>query len=132
MPTFKYDKLVRDKIAKWHEEAGHSVELKKLNDEELLRALCDKLHEEADEVGSASDTEDLIEEIADVQQILDDICAQKGISKSDIENARKAKENKKGGFKNGVYIDSVTMPEDDEWVEYCRKDPVKYPEVSEC
>lgn len=132
MPTFRYNKLVRDKIARFHIEAGHELDHEYLKDRKLLDALCRKLHEEADEVNGALGLEQLVEEIADVQQIIDDICAVSGIEKMDIENVRSKKEKKKGGFKKGVYIKTVHMPnEDDEWVEYCRRDPKKYLEIED-
>lgn len=132
MPTFKYAKLVRDNIVKWHVESGHTPKVRHLKGEALKDALCAKLHEEADEVGSAIERHELIEEIADVQQILDDLCTHEHIDKKEIEQARIAKFNKKGGFKKGSYIDTVTIPdENDQWARYCRQSPDKYPEVQE-
>lgn len=132
MPTFKYDKLVRDNIADWHVQSGHTLVTYQLTKADLLRALVGKLHEEADEV-SASETHDsLIEELADVQEVLMAIAKHAGITLDDIEAVRRAKTNRKGGFSKGIYIESVTMPnEDDKWVQYCRQSPDKYPEISE-
>ena len=130
MPTFQYKKLVRDNILGWHNDRGHEVDGKKLNGLELRKALCEKLHEEADEVDTAQDRDELIGEIADVRQILDDLCAEEGISESEIATAQKAKFVRKGGFRQGNYIDTVTMTdENDKWVLYCRKSPEKYPEL---
>lgn len=131
MPTFKYAKLVRDNIWKWHEEAGHTVGGRKLEGAELRNALCEKLHEEADEVDGALSKEELTEEIADVRQILDDLCREEGITEAEVQTAQEKKAERKGGFREGRYINTVTMPnEDDKWVAYCRKDPDKYPEVA--
>lgn len=131
MPTFRYTKLVRDKIADWHVESGHTPVVKHLTGTPLKAALCDKLHEEADEVKGALSRKELIEEMADVQQILNDLCNVEGIRQDEVEEVRVAKAAKKGGFQKGVYIDTVYMPnDDDKWVQYCRKDPQKYPEVS--
>ncbi len=130
MATFIYAKLVRDNIARFHIEAGHTPKVTYLKGKELIRALCKKLHEEADEVDAALSREEMIEEIADVQQILDDLCGAENITKEELETIRKAKAKKKGGFTNGVYIETVEMPnESDEWVAYCRKNPAKYPEA---
>lgn len=130
MPTFKFAKLVRDNIANWHVEAGHTPNVKYLKDKDLIRALCAKLHEEADEVDGALNRSEMIEEIADVQQVLDDLCAAEKIESSEVQRVKKEKAMRKGGFSRGVYIDSVFMPdEDDKWVAYCRKQPKKYPEV---
>jgi predicted house-cleaning noncanonical NTP pyrophosphatase (MazG superfamily) len=130
MPTFKFAKLVRNNIWKWHEEAGHTVDGQLLHGEDLKQALATKLHEESDEVAAANTREELIEEIADVQQIIKDLCTLEGIATSEIEQVRKEKATKKGGFLGGMYIDTVTMPnEDDTWVYYCRKNNSKYPEL---
>lgn len=132
MPTFKFGKLVRNNIWKWHEESGHTVSGKVLSGKELRDALCEKLHEEADEVNGALSREELVEEIADVRQILDDLCTEEGISEQEVKDAQVKKEARKGGFRDGKYIDTVLMPdEDDEWVAYCRKDSSKYPEIGE-
>lgn len=130
MPTFKYAKLVRDNIWRWHEENGHTVTGSKLSGAELRAALCEKLHEEADEVNGALSKEELAEEIADVRQILDDLQAEEGITEHDVKLAQDKKHARKGGFREGHYIDTVLIPDEkDEWAEYCRKDPGKYPEI---
>lgn len=132
MPTFRYDKLVRDNIWRWHEEAGHTVSGKTLAGKALRDALCEKLHEEADEVNGALSKDELTEEIADVRQILDDLCAEEGITEEAVLDAQARKRAKKGGFLEGRYIATVSMfDEDDEWAVYCRKDPAKYPELRE-
>lgn len=130
MPTFRYDKLVRDKIPKFHENCGHTVAGITLDGAALRRALVAKLREEADEVAAATTRSELIEEIADAKQVLVDLCANEEISPDEIERARLAKLEKKGGFVAGHYIKTVTIPnDDDKWAKYCRRDPLKYPEV---
>ena len=101
-----------------------------LKGRELQVALCNKLHEEADEVHAAATKEELIEEIADVQQIIDDLLMHSDISVADLKVVQTAKREKKGGFSKGIYIEKVYMPnDDDKWAAYCRKNPEKYPEV---
>lgn len=132
MPTFQYKKLVRDNIPGWHRENGHTVKGRTLTGRDLRAALCEKLHEEADEVDAALSKQELTEEIADVEQILHDLCAEEGILPSEVETARLAKADRKGGFRTGAYIETVTIPnEEDKWAQYCRQDPGKYPEVTE-
>lgn len=131
MPTFRYAKLVRNKIADWHVQAGHTPIAKKLKGDELKNALVNKLHEEADEVNGALSKADLTEEIADVQQVIDDICQTCKIDKSEVLKSQKTKAAKKGSFSDGVFIDTVMIPdENDEWAKYCRTQPDKYPEVT--
>ncbi|HSW92358.1 MAG TPA: nucleoside triphosphate pyrophosphohydrolase [Patescibacteria group bacterium] len=130
MPTFKYAKLVRDNIPGWHRENGHTINGRRLTGNDLLEALIAKLHEEADEVSGAMSRDDLIEEIGDVQQIINDILSSQNIAHSEIEQSIQKKTGRKGGFLQGEYIESVTIPnENDEWAQYCRRAPEKYPEI---
>ena len=132
MPTFRYAKLVRDNIPRFHDESGHTLVRHKLTGDELVAALTEKLHEEADEVSGALSHDELVEELSDVQQIIDDLCTVSNISKEDIASVMAKKTARKGGFLQGEYIETVTMPnEDDEWVAYCRRAPEKYPEITE-
>lgn len=130
MPTFKYAKLVRDNIPGWHRENGHTINGRRLTGNDLLEALIAKLHEEADEVSGAMSRDDLIEEIGDVQQIINDILSSQNIAHSELEQSIQKKTGRKGGFLQGEYIESVTIPnENDEWAQYCRRAPEKYPEI---
>lgn len=132
MPTFRYAKLVRDNIPGWHTENGHTVKGRQLEGDELRAALIEKLHEEADEVSGAMSREELIEEIGDVQQIINDLLVAEGISRDALDAVIKQKTARKGGFQKGEYIDTVTIPdENDKWAQYCRQSPEKYPEVTE-
>jgi phosphoribosyl-ATP pyrophosphohydrolase len=56
-----------------------------LQNRELQAALCDKLHEEADEVHAAATRDELVEEIADVQQVIDDLLMHSKISLADLK-----------------------------------------------
>lgn len=132
MPTFRYAKLVRDNIPGWHHKRGHTVNGRQLSGDELRRALIEKLHEEADEVDGALSREELVEELGDVQRIIWDICETQGITVRELEADVKAKADHKGSYVGGNYIETVTMPdEDDKWAKYCRQSPHKYPEVKE-
>lgn len=130
MPTFRYDKLVRNNIPDFHREAGHEIVSRRLRIVELAQDLAEKLKEEASEVSEARTSDDLKEEIADVQQVIDDLCIVSGISKQEIYDVMSGKAERKGNFLAGQYIETVTMHnEDDEWVMYCRGNPEKYPEI---
>ena len=131
MPTFRYAKLVRDNIPGFHIESGHTYVGKKLEGKELVDALVAKLHEETDEVDGALIRDELVEELADVQQIINDLCVVSSISNEELLAVMTKKTARKGGFLQGEYIDTVTIPnEADEWAAYCRQAPEKYPEVT--
>lgn len=132
MPTFQFNKLIRDKILQLHIDVGHTMTYHNLKGEALKEKLRDKLHEEADEIPVRADADnEVIEEIADVQQILDDLKREYGITDEQLSKVQKAKFDKKGGFADGIFIETVTLPERDEWVKYYRKSPEKYPEIKE-
>ncbi len=84
MPEFQYKKLVRDLIPAKHVARGHTVSGRQLTGQDLKAALIEKLHEEADEVGSALSRDELIEEIGDVQQVINDLCTTQSISPEDL------------------------------------------------
>ena len=76
-----------------HIDAGHKLTIKNLSGQDLAKALCEKLHEEADEVSSALSRDELIEEIADVQQVLNDLCKLQNINKDTLEDVRMKKDS---------------------------------------
>lgn len=130
MPTFQFNKLIRDKILQLHSDAGHVMNYERLQGKALKEKLREKLHEEADEIPIRDVVDaEIIEEIADVQQVLDDLKRKYGITAEQVSEVQAIKFDKKGGFSEGVYIKTATVPEGDKWVEYYRKTPRKYPEV---
>lgn len=130
MPRFTFKKLIRDKILELHKQAGHAIDYRILNGSELKEALRLKLHEETDEIPVRDVVDDeIIEEIADVQQIIDDLKAEYSVSDTQLEMVQKAKHDKKGGFRRGVFVDTVEADETDEWTSYYRRHPLKYHEL---
>ena len=130
MPTFKYDKIVRDKIYDTIVSAGGQAVKKDLTPKQLVNALKDKLVEEAFEVQGATHPLDLTEELADVMDVIHGLSKAVGISMEAIEDKRLSKRQERGGFENGVYIKHATFDKDHEITKYCRDRPEKYPESS--
>lgn len=99
-----YNKLVRDKIPEIIKNNGaNAVNTKILNDEEYLKALNTKLVEELNEYLSSGE----IEELADLEEVLRAILDAKSTSYSDFEEIRINKVNKRGAFKNKIFLESV-------------------------
>lgn len=99
-----YNKLVRDKIPEIIKNNGaNAVNTKILNDEEYLKALNTKLIEELNEYLSSGE----IEELADLEEVLRAILDAKNTSYSDFEEIRINKVNKRGAFKNKIFLESV-------------------------
>jgi predicted house-cleaning noncanonical NTP pyrophosphatase (MazG superfamily) len=128
MPTFRFNKLVRDKIVEHQIAAGAQPHYHQLDDEHHKAELINKIVEEAREILQA-DQADIASEIADVQQAVDDLKAKFSLSDAAIAKAQQAKNNKNGSFKKGIFVDYVEVAEGDKWVVYYRKNSDRYPEI---
>ena len=98
-----YNKLVRDKIPEIIEADGKTCKTRILGDEEYLAALEEKLNEEVAEYQKDKN----LEEMADVLEVLQAICVAKGYSLEDLETMRAKKAEKRGGFKDKIFLESV-------------------------
>lgn len=99
-----YNKLVRDKIPQEiNKMEGRKANYKILNEDEYLQELDKKLFEEAHEFVE----EHSIEELGDLMEVILAIMEAKNISMEEVENARKIKKNKKGVFKDKIYLIDV-------------------------
>lgn len=130
MPTFRLNKLIRDKLEQEYIKLHHIATYKTLNDMELVDALKQKIIEEAHEIPVEGTREDIIGEIADVEQVLEDLAKHFGIKQSDITQAKRQKFERKGGFSKGLFVEQVEIP-DDEWAAYYRSKPSLFPEIGE-
>jgi predicted house-cleaning noncanonical NTP pyrophosphatase (MazG superfamily) len=99
-----YKKLVRDKIPEIIKNNGESFETRILSDEEFEIELKKKLVEESKETALASDDE-LLEELADVLELIKSIADFKNITFDQIEERRKEKLEKRGGFKKKLFLE---------------------------
>lgn len=124
---FRLEKLVRDRVPELMNEPGHVLEVLTLDHKAHIRALKLKLKEEADEVMLAATREELIEEIADVSEVLDALMLKLSIKKSEIEAVKSTKSIKKGGFDRGLFVKTVEIPENSDLALRFLRDPVKYP-----
>lgn len=129
MPEFKLNKLIRDRLPDEYERLGQVACYRSLSVDEHKIALIDKIAEEARELRASNSDIDIKSEIADIQQVIDDLVELCNISPSDIEVCMKQKYLKKGGFKNATFIETIKLNNDDEWIEYYRSNPETFPEV---
>jgi len=97
-------KLVRDKIPEIIESAGGRPDFRVLAGSELQSALKAKLVEEAEEAHAASDG-DLLEELADVHEVIRGILAYMGWSETDLRRVADEKRIARGGFEEGYYLE---------------------------
>lgn len=108
---YVYNKLVRDKIPQEiNNIEGRKANYKILNSEEYLQELDKKLFEEAHEFVE----EHSVEELGDLMEVIYAIMENNNISMEDVEKAREKKRNKKGGFKDKIYLIDVEQDYEDE------------------
>ncbi|MDK2899262.1 MAG: hypothetical protein PWQ10_449 [Patescibacteria group bacterium] len=131
MPKFKLNKLVRDKLPVDYSRLGQIVEYKKLSPDEHKNQLIKKIIEEAKEIQIDDSIENIKSEIADIQQVINDLMDLCNITSDQIKVAQKIKYNKKGGFKKGFFVETIELAENDEWIAYYRDDKrsTLYPEI---
>lgn len=97
----KYNKLVRDKIPEHIKSKGGIPITHIADDKEYWEKLKGKLLEEIKEFSE----NEVIEEMADIQEVIDAICDYKNFSKKDIETARKKKNKERGAFKKKIILE---------------------------
>lgn len=104
-----YNKLVRDNIPQIIEASGKSYEVKILDDAAYEEALKAKLMEEMNEVQSAQSDEELIEELADLYEVLTSLIAAKGLSNEQFMNVVNSKNEKRGSFREKLFLVQVSQ-----------------------
>lgn len=130
MPTFKLNKLIRDKLPSFYESIGQKAKITYLSKDDHTRALIAKITEEVGEIPTDQlSKKKLVEEIADIAQAIDDLLALHGIEKKEITKVRKEKKEYKGGFSRGTYIETLELKENDTWIDYYRAEPDRFPEI---
>ena len=105
-----YNKLVRDKIPEVCKLKGIICKTEIINGDRLQLALVDKIKEEAEEVCDAinrKDREKIIEEIADLYEVIDAIVDFHKLDYDKIEQIRAEKEIEKGAFRKGLFLKST-------------------------
>lgn len=105
MPT--YNKLVRDKIPQVIEATGKGYRTRILEETEYKVELNTKLQEELTEYLSAVKSEDSLEELVDLLEVIGALAAVYGSSPEQLEALRQKKADKRGGFQERVYLIDV-------------------------
>lgn len=98
-----YGKLVRDKIIDIITANGEKPIYHTLSDEEYLNELHKKLFEEANEFVE----NDNPEELADLLEVIYAIAKHKNINMQEVEKERVKKREKRGGFEDKIYLETV-------------------------
>ncbi|MEG0772036.1 nucleoside triphosphate pyrophosphohydrolase [Clostridium sp.] len=99
-----YNKLVRDKIPEVIEADGKECEVIIVSKEELLPLLEEKLKEEVNEFLEDKN----LEELADIMEVIFGLGENLGYNEEELLRKREEKKEARGGFKDGVFLKSVT------------------------
>lgn len=100
----KYNKLIRDKILEIIKKDGEKPYWRVLNKNECLVEIKKKILEEAEELIKAKNKKDVINEVVDLQELLDTLISEIGLTKSEIKKQQKIKNKKRGGFKKKLFL----------------------------
>lgn len=105
MPT--YNKLVRDKILEIIESNGLTYNSRILDPDEILREVKEKMVEEAIELRESESNKDVIEELADILELVHTSINIIGSTYAELEEVRLQKRLKRGGFDKAIYLIDV-------------------------
>lgn len=100
----EYHKLVRDRIPEIIEKSGGTSETKILSDAEYRIALRQKLVEEAEEVKNSSDNSKLVEELADILEVVEALMNSYNICEEAVRLEADHKRAKRGGFDQKIML----------------------------
>lgn len=131
MHKFQQNKLWRDKLPTRMEAMGSVIHVKALSDAEYDEQLRIKLLEEAHEVCSSHNAQALLEELADLSEVVDALCALHGITKEQLLATQTKKREDRGGFYGRTYVTIAEHPAGSFGEKYCREQAEKYPEIFE-
>jgi predicted house-cleaning noncanonical NTP pyrophosphatase (MazG superfamily) len=105
-----YNKLVRDGIPAKIIRGGEVPVTRRVSGESLVRLLIQKLLEEAFEVRGAETRTSLVEELADVLEVIDGILEAAQLTREEVTGAAETKKAKRGGFSGGTLLLSTAEP----------------------
>lgn len=102
-----YNKLVRDYIPQVIGKTGKEFSTRFLSDEEYIDEVKKKLSEELIEYNEAKTNEEALEELADILELIHAATKIHGSSFEQLEEVRKAKAEKRGGFDKRIFLIEV-------------------------
>lgn len=102
-----YNKLVRDNIPDIISNDNRNPITRILSDEEYKNELEKKLLEEYNEVLETSTSEERIEELADMLEIIQALSTLENKTLDDVIEVAKIKKLKRGGFEKKIFLEKV-------------------------
>jgi len=98
-----FNKLVRDRIPNLIRAAGYTCATEVLDEAEYRQALRAKLVEEAGEA-AAADNDDLIDELADLHEVMMALMAAHGISPETVRKTQMLRREARGSFRQRIRL----------------------------
>ena len=102
-----FNKLVRDNIPDIIASNGEEFVTRVLDDEEYKKELYKKLLEEANEVINSKSSNETLEELADVLEVLRSIAELNNKKLDDIVETANQKKLKRGGFEKRIFLEKT-------------------------
>lgn len=99
-----HNKLVRDRIPDIVRQAHHNCEFVTLSPSQYIEALRQKLIEEATEAATACSDDELIEELADLYEVIDALLKTTEIQKQTVLNTQAQRRQTRGGFEGKIQL----------------------------
>lgn len=110
MRKFLSNRLFRSSIITKLEAAGSELKKRVLSADDFDQELRKKLLEEAAEVAAAKTPSELLEELADVFEVVDTLCSLYNVQKDVIFAIQAEKRIKKGIFKPDTFVEIAAHP----------------------
>jgi len=100
----KYNKLIRDRILEIIKADGKKPYFRILNKKEYIKEIEKKILEETRELAKAKNKKEIINEIVDIQELIDALISELGLTKLKIQKQQKVKNKKRGRFKKKLFL----------------------------
>jgi len=105
MARVYYNKLIRDKIPEKIKGKGEDCEVRSISDEqEFEQELLKKVTEEAQALSVVRGRNDLLNELADLAAVLDELKKLHAITDAEFSQACRTNQTEKGGFEKRLYL----------------------------
>jgi predicted house-cleaning noncanonical NTP pyrophosphatase (MazG superfamily) len=102
-----YNKLIRDRIPEIIKKDGNTADIIILSEESFNQAIKQKLIEEATEVANAQTRDEILGELADLQEVMDTIKEMYKINTLEVNTIQAVKALQRGKFDKKLFLKSV-------------------------
>ncbi|HEX2858736.1 MAG TPA: nucleoside triphosphate pyrophosphohydrolase [Alphaproteobacteria bacterium] len=128
--TYTLNKLVRkNDIARMQADDVQVQVAEPLEREEYLQKLHAKLGEEVAEMKAATNPKKRVEELADIIEVVREICRESNYTLAEMEQMRSAKFRERGGFSRKNYVTLAHCPPGSRFDDMFALEPHKTPLV---